>query len=343
MALSAKDLLGLEGTPKDDICSILETAVSMKKALAANMKRAPHLQGKTVVTLFYENSTRTRLSFELASKYMSANAANISASGSSVAKGETLLDTGRTIDRMGTDVLIMRHPLSGAPHLLAKHVKASVVNAGDGMHEHPTQALLDMFTMQEKKGDLRGLRVAIVGDVLHSRVARSNIWGLARMGASVCVAGPATLMPKGIETTGARLAKTAREACKGADVVMGLRIQLERQKSGLFPSVREYSKFFGVDEEVFALAQKGAMLMHPGPVNRGVELSSAVVDADYSFIDEQVTNGVAVRMAILYLLCRQGSAGAGARGQAVEAAAAADAPVPVGAAAMDGQVGEAQG
>ncbi|MDR3122117.1 MAG: aspartate carbamoyltransferase catalytic subunit [Clostridiales bacterium] len=305
MSLKKKDLLGIKDMDAEEIGEILETAKSMKKLLLAGTKRTPHLQGKTVVTLFYENSTRTRLSFELASKYMGANAANITASGSSVAKGETLIDTGRTIDVMGTDVLVIRHPLSGAPHLLAQHVRASVVNAGDGMDEHPTQALLDLFTMREKKGRIEGLRVAIVGDVLHSRVARSNIWALQKLGASVCLAGPTTMMPREIERTGAAVFETAHEAVAGADVVMALRLQLERQKSGLFPSIREYSRFFGVDTGRLRLAKPDVLLMHPGPVNRGVELTSAVADADFSAIDEQVTNGVAVRMAILYLLARR--------------------------------------
>jgi aspartate carbamoyltransferase catalytic subunit len=236
---------------------------------------------------------------------MGGNAANVSASGSSVAKGETLIDTGRTIDVMGTDVIVIRHPMSGAPHLLAKNVHASVINAGDGMHEHPTQALLDMFTIMERKGSLAGVRIAIIGDVLHSRVARSNIYGMKKMGCDVCVAGPATMMPTGIKNLGIDVYETADEAVKGADVVMGLRLQLERQKSGLFPSIREYSHFFGVDKVKLRLAKPDVLVMHPGPVNRGVELSSEVIDAAYSTIDEQVTNGVAVRMSILYHLTRK--------------------------------------
>jgi aspartate carbamoyltransferase catalytic subunit len=274
--------------------------------LNANNKKTPHLQGKSILTLFYENSTRTRLSFELAAKYMSASAANISASSSSVSKGETLLDTGRTIDMMGADIIIIRHPMSGAPHLLAKHTKASIINAGDGMNEHPTQALLDMFTMEEKKGRLEGLKVAIIGDIYHSRVARSNIWGLQKMGADVHVAGPSTLLPPGIEKTGITVAASVDEAVKDADVVMGLRIQLERQKKGLFPSVREYARFFGLDDKRMRLAREDALVMHPGPVNRGLEMATSVVDCEQSVINEQVTNGVAVRMALLYLLTRRG-------------------------------------
>ena len=305
MNLKSKDLLGLKDLSVEEIEYILDTAKTMKYIITTNNKKTPHLQGKSIITLFYENSTRTRLSFELASKYMSASAANISASSSSVSKGETLIDTGKTIDMMGTDVIIIRHPMSGAPHLLARNVKASVINAGDGMNEHPTQALLDMFTMREAKGSIKGLKVAIIGDIYHSRVARSNIWGLTKLGAEVCVAGPATLLPPGIERTGAHVFSTVQEALIDADVVMGLRIQLERQKKGLFPSVREYSKFFGLDEKRLALAKDDALVLHPGPVNRGVELSSQVVDGEQSLINEQVTNGVAVRMALLYLLTRR--------------------------------------
>ena len=307
MNLKSKDLLGLKELTADEIEYILDTAKTMKYVVTSNSKKTPHLQGKSIITLFYENSTRTRLSFELASKYMSASAANIAASSSSVSKGETLIDTGRTIDRMGSDVIIIRHPQSGAPHLLARNVKASVINAGDGMNEHPTQALLDMLTIREKLGTLKGVKVAILGDIYHSRVARSNVYGLLKMGAEVSVAGPATLMPPEIEKTGAKVFNTIHEALIDADVVMSLRLQLERQKKALFPTVREYSRFFGLDEKRLQLAKKDALIMHPGPVNRGVELTSGVVDHDSSVIDEQVTNGVAVRMALLYLLTRRGS------------------------------------
>ncbi|MHB1315395.1 MAG: aspartate carbamoyltransferase catalytic subunit [Christensenellales bacterium] len=307
MALLKKDLLGLKEITKEEIAEILHNAGLMKYILTQNVKKTPHLQGKSIVTLFYENSTRTRMSFELASKYMSAASANISASASSVAKGETLIDTGRTLDMMKTDVIIIRHPLSGAPHLLAQHVQSSVINAGDGTNEHPTQALLDMFTMQEKKGSIDGLKVAIVGDVFHSRVARSNLWGLTKMGAKVVLAAPDTLMPSHMEQSGALITNDIRAAVEGADVVMPLRIQLERQKSGLFPTLREYCKFFGINGDVLKLAKQDALVMHPGPMNRGVEISSAVADCDQSVIREQVTNGVAVRMALLYLLTRKGS------------------------------------
>lgn len=304
--MNKQNLLGLKDLSAEQIKHILDTAATMKEIVKSNNKKTPHLQGKTVVNLFYENSTRTRMSFELAAKYMSANAANITASGSSVAKGETLLDTAENINAMGTDILVMRHNMSGAPHFLADKVTASVVNAGDGMNEHPTQALLDMLTMIEHKGHIEGLKVAIIGDVYHSRVVRSNIYGLTKLGAEVSVGGPSTLMPMGIDKMGVKAFDNVHEAIVDADVVMGLRIQLERQKKGLFPSVREYFRFFGVDESRLKLAKPDAIVMHPGPVNRGVELSTAVVDGDRSVITDQVTSGVAVRMAVMYLLSRGG-------------------------------------
>ena len=300
-----KDLLGIKNLSVDQINEILKNAKIMKTLLQQNNKKGPHLQGKSVITLFYENSTRTRLSFELASKYLSANAANVAVASSSVQKGESLIDTARTIDMMGTDVLIIRHSSAGAPHLVAQTVDASVINAGDGMNEHPTQALLDAFTMVEKKGKLEGLKVAIVGDILHSRVARSNIYLLNKFGAEVVVAGPSTLMPYEIEKLGVKAYTDVEKALKNADVVMGLRIQLERQKTGLFPSIDEYSEIFGVNDERLKLAKEDAIIMHPGPVNRGVEISSSLYDHERSFIDEQVQNGVAVRMAVLYLLTRK--------------------------------------
>lgn len=303
--LRSKDLLGLRDVSAEEISEILSTAELMKMVITSNNKKTPHLQGKSVMTVFYENSTRTRLSFEIACKFMSGTASNMSASSSSVAKGETLIDTARTLDVMGTDVMILRHPMSGAPHLMARNVRASVINAGDGVNEHPTQALLDMFTMKEKLGDLKGLRVAIVGDVTHSRVARSNVYGLTTMGASVVVAGPPTLIPVEMDALGCQVTTDVDTAVRDADVVMGLRIQLERQKKGLFPSVREYHKYFGLTEERVALARPGALVMHPGPVNRGVEISTAVADSRESMIDEQVTNGVAVRMALLFMLTRR--------------------------------------
>lgn len=301
-----QDLLGLKDLSAEEIMNILHTAMEMKTVVTGDIKKTQHLQGKTVVNLFYENSTRTRLSFELAAKYMSANAANITASGSSVQKGETLIDTAETINAMGTDILVMRHSMSGAPHLIAPLVKASVINGGDGMNEHPTQALLDMLTILEKKGGFSGLKVAIVGDISHSRVVRSNIYGLTKLGADVSVGGPSTLMPRGIEEMGVKAFNTVHEAIVDADVVMGLRIQLERQKKGLFPSVREYHRFFGIDEKRLKFAKSDALVMHPGPVNRGVELSTGVIDGKQSVINEQVTNGVAVRMAVMKLLANGG-------------------------------------
>lgn len=301
-----KDLLGLKDLSAEDIMNILETAREMKLRLTQPIKKTSHLQGKTVVNLFYENSTRTRLSFELAAKYMSANAANITASGSSVQKGETLIDTAQTINAMKTDILVMRHNMSGAPHLIAPLVSASVINAGDGMNEHPTQALLDMLTILQKKGDIKGLKVAIVGDIYHSRVVRSNIYGLTKLGAEVSVGGPRTLIPPGMEKMGVKVFNSIHEAIVDADVVMGLRIQMERQKKGLFPSVREYYRFFGIDDNRLKFAKPDALVMHPGPVNRGVEFSSSVIDSEKSVINEQVTNGVAVRMAVMHILAQGG-------------------------------------
>lgn len=305
MKLSGKDLLGMKELTAEEIRYILYQAETMKYILTQNAKKTPHLQGKTMVTLFYENSTRTRMSFELASKYMSANAANITASGSSVKKGETLIDTAKTLDAMGTDIIVIRHQMSGAPHLIAKHVNASVINAGDGMNEHPTQALLDLFTMKEKLGTLEGLKVAILGDVAHSRVARSNIYALNKLGSSVAIGGPSTLLPKDIERLGVTAYQNVEEAIEGADVVMCLRLQKERQQSGLLPSMREYSKFFGLNEKRLALAKKDALVMHPGPVNRGIELSTEVMNLPQAVVNEQVTNGVAVRMAVLNILAKR--------------------------------------
>lgn len=295
-----KHLLGLKTASRDEIQGLIDDAFYLKeKVLRADVKSLPLLKGKSVITLFFENSTRTRVSFELASKYLGATAANISASGSSVAKGETLIDTVKTIDAMAADVIIVRHSESGAPQLISKYVDASIVNAGDGMNEHPTQALLDMMTIVEKKNKIDGLKVAIVGDVKHSRVARSNIYGLKTMGAEVILAGPTTLMPSHLEDLGVKAYNDVEKAVEGADVVMGLRIQLERQKKGLFPTVREYTKYFGINERRLKLAKPDAILMHPGPVNRGVELTADIVDGAASAINEQVTNGVCIRMAAL--------------------------------------------
>ena len=307
MLLKSKDVLGLYDMPAQDINLILESAATMKQLLLQNAKKMPHLQGKSIVSLFYENSTRTRLSFELAAKYLGGTFSNLGVSSSSVNKGETLLDTGRTIEAMGADIVVIRHQLSGAPKFLAERVSAGVINAGDGTHEHPTQALLDIFTMKERFGGLAGLKVTIIGDISHSRVARSNLWGLSKLGAEVTLCGMETMMPPAIEKSGARVTHDPEEALKGADVVMALRIQKERLEGELLPSAREYHNFFGINENALKKCKKGVLIMHPGPVNRGVELSSAVVDSKSSVINEQVTNGVAVRMALLYLLTRRKS------------------------------------
>ena len=300
--LKRKDLLGLKDCSAEEIYEILDTAAEMKKLLDSDCKHSDLLRGKALVTLFYENSTRTRSSFELAAKYLGASEVNISVATSSVQKGETLIDTGETLDAMNIDFVVIRHPMAGAPKLLAEHVRASVLNGGDGMHEHPTQALLDIFTMREKLGKVKGLKVAILGDIKHSRVAMSNLFALTTLGAEVHIYAPATMIPKEIEKLGARVAKSREQALDGADAVMGLRIQLERQHGGLFPSLSEYAKYYGVNDETLKYAKKDAIVLHPGPVNRGVELSPQVIDGEKSLILEQVKNGVAVRMALLKLL-----------------------------------------
>ena len=302
--LKRKDLLGLKDVTADEIGEILSTAGEMRKILDQNVKKTPHLQGKNIVNLFYENSTRTRTSFESAAKIMGANAVNISASASSVTKGETLIDTGKTLDALLTDVIVIRHSMSGAPHLLAKNVRASVINAGDGMNEHPTQALLDIFTLQEKFGALDGMKVVIAGDVKHSRVARSNIWGLRKLGAQVTVCAPKTLLPARIEDMDVQVSYDLDSCIEGANVVMGLRLQLERQQAGLFPSAAEYNALYGISAARLNKADADAVLLHPGPINRGLELSSETADGDQSLILRQVTNGLAVRMALLFLLTR---------------------------------------
>ncbi len=300
--LKRKDLLGLIDASKGEIEEILTLAQDYKNRIRQGEKTFSALRDKTVTILFYENSTRTRTSFEQAAKYLGGRTINIAAASSSVAKGETLVDTGKTLDAQRNDFIVIRHPMGGAPHLLAKTVKAGVLNAGDGMNEHPTQALLDMLTMKEHFGDLKGLKVAILGDIKHSRVAKSNLFGLQKMGAEVYMHAPQTLLPTGIEKLGAKLCASREEAVRGADVVMGLRIQLERQQAGNFPSLGEYAANYGVDEKTFALANKNAIILHPGPVNRGVELTSGIIDHERSRIEDQVLSGVAVRMAALTLL-----------------------------------------
>ena len=300
--LNRKDLIGLIDVSAEEITEILDLAEEFKGRIKRGEKTNSYLAGKTATVLFYENSTRTRTSFEEAAKYLGATTINIVAGNSSVAKGETLVDTGKTLDAQRNDFIVMRHPMGGAPYLLAKTVKASVLNAGDGMNEHPTQALLDMLTMRETFGTLKGLKVAILGDIKHSRVAKSNLFGLKKMGAEVVMYAPETLIPKGIDKLGAKLAGSRKEALEGADVVMGLRIQLERQKAGNFPSLGEYAANYGVDESALAIAKPNAIVLHPGPVNRGVELTSGVIDHERSHIEDQVLSGVAVRMAALCLL-----------------------------------------
>ena len=300
--LKRKDLLGLIDATEEEISEILSLAATMKQRIINGEKKMSDLEGKTTTVLFYENSTRTRTSFEQASKYLGATTINIEAGTSSVAKGETLVDTGKTLDAQRNDFIVMRHPMGGAPYLLAKTVKASVVNAGDGMNEHPTQALLDMLTMQEVFGQLKGLKVAILGDIKHSRVAKSNLFGLKTMGAEVRMFAPETLIPREIDKLGAKVCSSREEALDGVDVVMGLRIQLERQQAGNFPSLGEYASFYGVDEKMLSYAKPNAIILHPGPVNRGVELTSGVIDHERSHIENQVLSGVAVRMAVLKLL-----------------------------------------
>ncbi len=297
-----KDLLGLRELSAEEIRLILQTADSFREISLRPIKKVPALRGKTVVNLFFEPSTRTRTSFELAAKRLSADIVNISAQGSSLAKGETVLDTVKNLEALKVDILVIRHAAAGVPHLIAKQATSSVINAGDGAHEHPTQALLDLFTIQEKKGRIEGLTVAIIGDIAHSRVARSDIWGLTKLGAHVIVCGPPTLMPTQIEALGVRVTYRLEEAIREADVLMLLRIQHERQEAMLVPSLREYRLRYGIDRERLKSAKPDVLIMHPGPVNRGVELDSAVADGPYSVILDQVTNGLAVRMAALYLV-----------------------------------------
>lgn len=297
-----KDLLDLESLSAEEIGLILETADSFREISQRPIKKVPTLRGQTVVLLFFEPSTRTRTSFELAAKRMSADIVNIQTSASSLTKGETLKDTAKNIEAMKVGIIIMRHSSSGAPQLLAESVSPSIINAGDGSHEHPTQGLLDIFTIKEHKKKIAGLNVSIIGDIAHSRVARSNIWGLTKLGAKVTVCGPATLMPPEIERLGVKVTYDIKEAIEGADAINMLRIQLERQGQNLFPSIREYSMKFGLDAEKMKYAKKDVLIMHPGPINRGIELTPEVADGPYSVILEQVTNGIAVRMAVLYLV-----------------------------------------
>jgi len=302
MAFEQKDILDMESLSVAEIGLILDTAEKMKEVSTRPIKKVPTLRGKTVVLFFHEPSTRTRVSFDIAAKRLSADSLSISAGTSSMVKGETLIDTAKNLEAMHPDVIVLRHRAAGAPHMLSRLLKSSVINAGDGMHAHPTQALLDLMTIREKKGRISGLRIAIVGDISHSRVARSNIIGMKKMGAEVVVAGPPTMMPKGIENLGASVTHDMRAALGGADVVMMLRIQKERQKDDLFSSEKEYARVYGLSVDKLRDAAPDVLIMHPGPINRGVEISPAVADGPYSIILDQVTNGVAVRMALLFLV-----------------------------------------
>ena len=315
-----KDVLDLDDFTAEELHEVLETADAMKEVLSRPIKRVPPLRGKTIVNCFYEASTRTRVSFELAGKNLSADVVNISASGSSVEKGESLVDTTRTLQALGADMVVMRHPHAGAPYVVARELKATVINAGDGWHAHPTQGLLDLYTVKERLGSIEGRKVVIVGDILHSRVARSDIWGFATLGAEVVLCGPPTLVPPGIEIAVAeglhrktgngvnkehaavRVQYDLDKACEDADVLMALRIQKERQDAGLFPSLREYTRLYALTKERVARAKFGALVMHPGPMNEGIEIMPEVAHGAQSVIEEQVANGVAVRMALLYLL-----------------------------------------
>jgi aspartate carbamoyltransferase catalytic subunit len=302
MGWTRKDLLTMQELEPAEIGLILDTAASMKEIAGREIKKVPTLRGRTVVNLFYEASTRTRTSFEIAGKWLSADVINFTTSGSSVAKGESLVDTARNIEAMSPDVVVIRHAASGAAQLLARALKCAVINAGDGAHEHPTQALLDLLTIREKKGHLEGLSVAIVGDISHSRVARSNIHGMRKLGIAVTVAGPPTLIPPFIQELGVKVSHRLEEAIADVDVIMMLRLQQERMTGGLIPSLREYARYWGLTRASLSGARQDVLIMHPGPVNRGIELAPDVADGPYSVILDQVANGVAVRMAVLFLL-----------------------------------------
>lgn len=297
-----KDLLGLEQLTAEQINVVLDTATPLKEISLRQIKKVPTLRGMTIVNLFFEASTRTRISFEFAEKRLSADTVNVASSGSSVSKGETLVDTARNLEAMKIDMVVIRHPASGAARFLAERIESNVINAGDGMHEHPTQGLLDLLTLRDRFGDLKGRRICIVGDVLHSRVARSNIWGLTKLGAEVAVCGPRSLLPNAIEEMGVKVFQRIEEAIEWAEALNVLRLQLERMEAGYIPSQREYNRVFGVTRERLERAPRELLILHPGPMNRGVEIDSDVADGPHSVILDQVTNGVAIRMAVLYLL-----------------------------------------
>ncbi len=306
MKLKSKHLLGIEDISKEEINLILDTAETLAEISQREIKKVPTLRGKTVINFFLEPSTRTRTSFEIAEKRLSADSLNFSAASSSILKGETLIDTALNLEAMAPDFIVIRHSEPGAPHMLSKICRSSIINAGDGAHEHPTQALLDALTIRQKKKKLKGLKIALIGDITHSRVVRSNIFLLKKMGADVTIAGPSTLIPVEIEKMGVKVKYSTDEAIEGCDVIMMLRIQLERQKKEYFPSLREYFNLFGLTEKRVKRAKPDVIIMHPGPMNRGVEIASEVADGPYSVILEQVANGVAVRMAVLYLLAGGG-------------------------------------
>ena len=307
MALANRDILSIQDLADEDIKIILDTAASLKEISTRKIKKVPTLRGRTIINLFFEPSTRTRISFEIAGKRLSADVINISASTSSAAKGESLLDTAYNLEAMNPDILVIRHPISGVPQMIASHIKCPVINAGDGAHEHPTQALLDLLTIRERHKTLKDLKVVIVGDIAHSRVARSNILAMLKMGMVVTVVGPPTMIPVGMEQLGVAIHYNLEEALRDVDVVMMLRIQLERQHQGLFPSFREYSSLYCLTAEKLKNASKQVMIMHPGPVNRGVEISLDILEGPHSVVLEQVHNGVAIRMALLYLLLEGGN------------------------------------
>jgi aspartate carbamoyltransferase catalytic subunit len=301
MTWDRKDLIGLEELTGQEIETILDTAVTFKEVSSRQVKKVPPLRGKTVVNLFFEPSTRTKTSFELAAKRLSADVLSFEVATSSVSKGETIVDTAKNIEAMKVDCFIVRHSIAGAPEMISKNVSSAVINAGDGCHEHPTQALLDLFTVKENLGRIKGIKISIIGDILHSRVARSNIWGFSKLGADVWVCGPPSIIPLEIEKMGATVTYDIEEAIKNADVVYLLRLQKERQKENFLSSLKEYSAFYGLDEEKYKKVKSGALIMHPGPMNRGVEIKSEIAEKSNARILEQVTNGIAVRMAVLYL------------------------------------------
>jgi aspartate carbamoyltransferase catalytic subunit len=324
VTLGKRDLLGLEGMSAEEIIQILDTADSFKEISERPVKKVPALRGKTIINLFFEPSTRTRTSFELAEKRLSADAVNISSSTSAVKKGESLRDTAENLQAMKIDLIVMRHSAAGAAHFLARLLDASVINAGDGCHEHPTQGLLDIYTLREKLGDLRGKRIVIVGDIAHSRVARSDLFGLITLGAEVVVCAPPTMLPADIDRFGVKVETELRTAITDADAVNVLRIQLERQKVNLFPSLHEYNELYGLTSKSLAWTRPECVIMHPGPMNRGVEISQDVADSDRAVILEQVTNGMAVRMAVLYLICGPGQQQPGLIGEDIPGAAKED-------------------